>query len=167
MANLSDFNATELNAAGSQLTNDASKYGNNPDLEMQWAVKSYHHAETYFNLICSVDPTVLKLTKIDDDLYTEFRKEFPDLKIDIIQEDQLKSVESKAKWRPFLNAYEKIIEDFNFGTLLRLDCSKAYTEENSILVVRIQFLAIEIARNREGYNSPLRLQKREKSEQNT
>lgn len=37
------------------------------------------------------------------------------------------------KWRPFINRFEKTIEDFNFGTLLRIDCTKDYSEENSIL----------------------------------
>lgn len=32
------------------------------------------------------------------------------------------------------------------------DASKEFSPENSLLVVRIQFLAIEIARNIEGYN---------------
>ncbi|NWJ06358.1 PBDC1 protein, partial [Crypturellus undulatus] len=56
------------------------------------------------------------------------------------------------KWRPFCLQFEGLVEDFNFGTLLRLDCRDGYTEENSILATRIQFLAIEIARNREGCN---------------
>ncbi|XP_062570732.1 protein PBDC1-like [Saccostrea cucullata] len=167
MANLANFTAGELANVGSQLTNDASKYINNPDLELKWAMKSYHHAETYFNLISSVDPTVLKLTQIDDEIYTEFRKEFPDFKIDVIREEDLKSPEAKEKWRPFINSFEKRVEDFNYGTLLRLDCTKDYTEENSILVVRLQFLAIEIARNREGYNSSLRFNKKDNSDQKT
>lgn len=28
--------------------------------------------------------------------------------------------------------FEGVVEDFNYGTLLRLDCSKGYTEENTI-----------------------------------
>lgn len=46
-------------------------------------------------MISSVDPTVLKLTKMDDEIYEEFRKDFPDLKIDAIKEDELKSAEAK------------------------------------------------------------------------
>ncbi|KAH0518408.1 Protein PBDC1 [Microtus ochrogaster] len=56
------------------------------------------------------------------------------------------------KWRPFCLKFEGIVEDYNYGTLLRLDCSQGYTEENTIFAPRIQFFAIEIARNREGYN---------------
>lgn len=48
--------------------------------------------------------------------------------------------------------FDGIVEDFNYGTLLRLNCSQGYTEENTIFAPRIQFFAIEIARNREGYN---------------
>lgn len=35
-------------------------------------------------------------------------------------------------WRPFCNQFEGLVEDFNYGTLLRLDCEKDYTEENTI-----------------------------------
>lgn len=86
------------------------------------------------------------------------------------------------KWRPFCLQFEGAVEDFNLGTLLRLDCRRGYSEENSVLgerraggagrgaevcvgglavtppplllpaAPRIQFLAIEIARNREGCN---------------
>lgn len=35
-------------------------------------------------------------------------------------------------WRLFCNQFEGLVEDFNYGTLLRLDCEKDYTEENTI-----------------------------------
>lgn len=66
--------------------------------------------------------------------------------------EELKSESAKEKWRPFCLKFEGIVEDYNYGTLLRLDCSQGYTEENTIFAPRIQFFAIEIARNREGYN---------------
>ena len=44
-------------------------------------------------------------------------------------------------------------EDYSFGTLIRLNCEGEYSEENTILVTRVQFHAIEIARNRHGLNS--------------
>lgn len=47
--------------------------------------------------------------------------------------------------------------DYSYGTLLRSDAAKDYAEENTILVTRIQFYAIEIARNREGVNDILRI----------
>lgn len=46
-------------------------------------------------------------------------------------------------------------EDFNFATLMRLNSHSDYKEENTIVVPRAQFLAIEVARNREGHNTDL------------
>jgi hypothetical protein len=37
-----------------------------------------------------------------------------------------------------------------------LDSSQDYSEENTVIAVKIQFLAIEIARNRDGHNAALR-----------
>lgn len=42
------------------------------------------------------------------------------------------------------------------GTLIRADASKEFSPDNSILVVRVQWMAIEIARNREGFNDNIR-----------
>ena len=60
------------------------------------------------------------------------------------------------KWRPFCEQFKGVVEDHSFGTLLRADCEGDYSEENSILTTRIQFYAIELARNREGYNDGIR-----------
>ncbi|XP_010134792.1 PREDICTED: protein PBDC1 [Buceros rhinoceros silvestris] len=124
-----------------------------PRVELAWAMKAHQHAEVYFNLISSVDPKFLNLTKVDDQIYSEFRKTFTDLKIDVLDPEELKSEPAKEKWRPFCLRFEGVVEDFNYGTLLRLDCRQPYTEENTIFATRIQFFAIEIARNREGWNS--------------
>ncbi|NXW25601.1 PBDC1 protein, partial [Circaetus pectoralis] len=83
-------------------------------------------------LISSVDPKFLNLTKVDDQIYSEFRKSFKDLKIDVLDPEELKSESAKEKWRPFCLRFEGVVEDFNYGTLLRLDCRKGYTEENTI-----------------------------------
>ncbi|CAC5366138.1 Protein PBDC1 homolog,Protein PBDC1 [Mytilus coruscus] len=156
---LGGLNASQLQSASSVLSSDASKYENREELEFEWAKKAYHHAETYFNLISSVNPAILKLTKIDTDIYTHFRDEFPDFKIDVINIEEMKSAEGKEKWRLFCEFYKEKVEDYNMGSLLRTDCTQDYSEENSFLVVRIQFLAVEIARNREGLNSNLRYKK--------
>ncbi|XP_040394098.1 protein PBDC1 [Cygnus olor] len=143
----------EAAAAAHALTLPAEAYGNDPNVELMWAMRAYQHAEVYFNLISSVDPKFLKLTKADEQIYGEFRKTFGDLKIDVLDPEELKSEAAKEKWRPFCMRFEGVVEDFNYGTLLRLDCSQGYTEENTIFATRIQFFAIEIARNREGCNS--------------
>ncbi|XP_014668547.1 PREDICTED: protein PBDC1-like [Priapulus caudatus] len=153
---LGDLGVEGVMGAASALSAPAESYINQPELEMEWAMKAYEHAETYFNLLCAVDPKLLRLTPHDDDVYTKLRETFPDLNVGRLQEDELKSAEAKEKWRPFCNYYEDKIQDFNFGTLLRLDSTSDYSEKNSILVTRIQFFAVEIARNREGYNSKIR-----------
>ncbi|XP_029514942.1 protein PBDC1-like [Oncorhynchus nerka] len=142
-------------AAAQALSLPAEAYGNDPQLEVMWAMKAYNHAEIYFNLISSVDPSNLKLTKVDDQIYTSFRESFSDLNIKNLDPDMLKTADAKEKWRPFCNQFDGVVEDFNYGTLLRLDCEKDYTEENTIFATRIQFFAIEIARNREGFNTPV------------
>lgn len=124
-------------------------------LEELWAKKAFEHAELHFNLLCSVDPRFLKLTPYDDIIYKAFREEFPDLKIEVLNEDELKSSEAKIKWRNFIERFNKL-DDFSLGTLIRSDASKDFSPENSIFVVRVQFLAVEIARNKEGVNDSVR-----------
>ncbi|KAH1005454.1 hypothetical protein HUJ04_006439 [Dendroctonus ponderosae] len=119
-------------------------------------MRAYEHAEIYFNILCSVDPKILRLTPEDDLIYRLFREEFPKLDVQLIIEQELKSTKEKAKWRPFCEKFKTIVEDYSYGTLLRSDALKDYSEENTILVTRIQFYAVEIARNREGVNDVLR-----------
>ena len=64
---------------------------------------------------------------------------------------------AKTKWRQFCNDLQELVEDFNFATLLRLDSRSDYSESNTTLVPRAQFVAIEVARNREGLNDGLKL----------
>ncbi|KAJ1342096.1 hypothetical protein BSLG_002657 [Batrachochytrium salamandrivorans] len=146
------------------------------DIEKQWAVKSFHHAETYFKLVSSVPARQVKLTPIDDEIYTAFRGEFPDLNVGVLKElEDFKTEKAKAKWRDFIMniviqlspnchpiviqlpppRYEKKVQDFNFGTLLRNRSGEDYAQDNCFFVTRFQFLAIEIARNREGNNDAL------------
>lgn len=89
-------------------------------------------------------------------IYKAFREEFPDLDLRVIDENELKSSASKAKWRPFCERFKDCVEDYSYGTLLRADAGRAYEEDNSMLVTRIQFYAIELARNFEGVNDEIR-----------
>ena len=93
---------------------------------------------------------------MDDDIYKEFRTQFPNLGVAVINEDDLKSAEAKACWRTFCENYKETVEDYNYASLIRLDGSKDYSEANSIIVPRIQFLALELARNKEGLNDSIR-----------
>lgn len=153
MAEDLDFHKPQTMSCSTQA---AESYGNDPNIEAMWAMKAYEHAQVYFNVLCSVDPKFLKLTPHDDLIYEEFTKCFSGLNLQPLNIDDLKSVEAKEKWRPFCNSFENVVEDFNFGTLLRINADHDYTEENSLLVTRIQFYAIEIARNRNGFNDNVR-----------
>ncbi|KAK7109889.1 protein PBDC1-like [Littorina saxatilis] len=137
-------------------TFNSDNLGNSDDVELKWAIKASDHADVYFNLISSVTPSLLRLTKHDDEIYAKFRETFPDLKVDVLDENEMKTPENKEKWRQFMEEFKEKIEDFNYGSLLRLNCNEGYTQENTMFSVRTQFLAIEIARNREKYNDRLR-----------
>ncbi|KAJ3398312.1 polysaccharide biosynthesis domain containing protein 1 [Chytriomyces hyalinus] len=127
---------------------------NHEDVEKIWSVKALHHAETYFKLISSIDAKKMRLTKIDDDIYCEFKETFPEIDVENLQEiEQFKSDQAKDKWRNWIPKFEAKVQDFNYGTLLRNRAAEDYGPDNAFFVTRIQFLAIEIARNKEGYNS--------------
>ena len=75
----------------------------------------------------------LRLTKIDDEIYEHFKSEFPDFNPAMtIDEDEMKSKEGKKQWRNFMMQYEKKIEDYNFGTMLRSNPKFEYGEKETI-----------------------------------
>lgn len=157
MANIADgVDPAAALGAAQLLTRPASEFGNDPTVESLWAIKAVEHMEVYFNLISAVDPRILKLTLHDDAIYTAFRERFPKLDVKRLVESEIKSEESKKEWREFCMKFENVVEDFNFATLVRLDSEEDYAEENTTLVPRVQFYAIEIARNREGCNDNIR-----------
>lgn len=102
---------------------------------------------TYWSILEKVPGSKLRLTKIDDEIYEHFQKDFPDFdaKATII-EDEMKSKTGKERWRNFSMAYEKKVDDYNFGTMLRASPATEYGEEETIFAVRMQFYAVEIAR---------------------
>ncbi|XP_011312143.1 protein PBDC1 [Fopius arisanus] len=152
MENIGNVTADQLLAGASVLSRPAEEFGNDSSIEAMWAMKAFEHAEIYFNILCSLDPKILRLTPHDDAIYKTFRETFPDLKVDIINVNEMKSSEGKNKWRSFCEQFKNLVEDYNMGTLLRVNCVDEYSEKNSTLVTRIQFYAIELARNREGHN---------------
>lgn len=75
----------------------------------------------------------MKLTKLDDDILTHLKTDFPEFDPAVpINEDEMKSKDGKERWRKFMMFYEKKVDDYNFGTLLRVDTKKEYGEDNSI-----------------------------------
>merc|ERR1712013_90782 len=114
-------------------------------VEHLWVLKAIEHAEVYFNLLCAIDPKMLnKLSgsrETDDEIFADFQKSFPNLDASKFSEDEIKSDKAKAEWREFCEHWKHL---------------KDYSEENTCISVKIQFLAIEIARNRGGFNDDLR-----------
>lgn len=124
----------------------------------------------YWQLLSGIPGSKLKLTKIDDEIYQHFKEVFPEFDPAApIIEDEMKSKAGKEKWRLFIGKYEDTIADYNFGTMLRIDPKTEYGEKEtifgmyssygccrnsyiSLVAVRMQFYAIEIARNRAGLN---------------
>merc|ERR1712192_97534 len=145
--------AEGLLAAQSVLAADSDEFGNDGRVEHLWVLKAIEHAEVYFNLLCAIDPKMLnKLSgsrETDDEIFADFTKSFPDLNVAKFSEDDIKSAKAKAEWREFCERW-KHLEDHG------LDSSGDYSEENTCISVKIQFLAIEIARNKGGFNDDLR-----------
>lgn len=134
---------------------DPEKAENMEEIEMQFAVKAVHQAETYWSLLEKVPGSQLRLTKYDNEIFNKLLEDFPEFKeksaAASINEDEMKSAEGKAKWRSFIESFSDI-EEYNFGTLLRLRADQEYGQDTTIFAVRMQFYAVEIARNRYGLN---------------
>ena len=55
-----------------------------------WAARAFQQAEVHMKLLKAVGPTRMKFSKMDDEIYDSFRKEFPDFNIKKIDEDLMK-----------------------------------------------------------------------------
>ncbi|KAJ5949073.1 Protein PBDC1 [Penicillium verhagenii] len=132
---------------------DPEEAENLEDMEKQFAVKAVEHLMTYWSILEKVKGSQLRLTKMDDEIYESFMKEFPDFDpAATINEDAMKSKAGKEKWRNWVNLFEKKVEDYNFGTIVRTRADAEYDQETTLFGVRMQFYAVEIARNRAGLN---------------
>ncbi|GAU92797.1 hypothetical protein RvY_04834 [Ramazzottius varieornatus] len=156
MMEFKDLGADVAQSVAFALSEPAENYVNDAEVEFLWAMKAIEHAEVHFNLVSTVDPRSLRLTDHDDRMYASFKDAFRDFSLTPIVIEQLKSDEAKAKWREYMKEFENDVADFNFATLLRLDAEGDYSEANTIVVPRLEFMAVEIARNREGCNDRLR-----------
>jgi hypothetical protein len=109
------------------------------------------HAEIHWKKMLTSTKT--KLTKNDDaTLANAFREFFPNVDVAKINRAIFGGM-NKSRWkmleRKVMNSL-KSKEDVL--TILRIDSRGAYTEENSIMVSRLQFLCVEATRNRENLN---------------
>ncbi|KAI1485169.1 polysaccharide biosynthesis-domain-containing protein [Biscogniauxia mediterranea] len=131
---------------------DAQNADNLEDLTSV-SILAVQHLETYWSILEKVKGSSLRLTKMDDEIYEHLKTDFPDFDpAKPIDENEMKSKEGKERWRKFMMAYEKKVDDYNFGTMLRTDPKSEYERDTTIFVPRMQFYAIEIARNRAGLN---------------
>ncbi|KAI1432787.1 polysaccharide biosynthesis-domain-containing protein [Xylaria sp. CBS 124048] len=148
---------------------DAENADNLEDIEKQFAVKAVQHLETYWAILQKVKGSLLRLTKMDNDILEHLKTDFPEFDpAETINEDEMKSKEGKEKWRKFMMVYEKKIDDYNFGTMLRTSPKAKYDQDTTIFVPRMQFYAVEIARNRAGLNDWIyEKAQAEKNEKNT
>ncbi|KAL2202955.1 DUF757 domain-containing protein [Sarocladium strictum] len=132
---------------------NADEAGNMEDMEKQFAVKVVQHMQTYWSILEKVKGSSLRLTKMDDEIYAHLQEAFPEFDPEkTIDEDEMKSKSGKQRWRDFMMQYEKVIDDYNFGTMVRNNPKAEYDEDTTIFVPRMQFYAVEIARNKKGLN---------------
>ncbi|OXV09422.1 hypothetical protein Egran_02816 [Elaphomyces granulatus] len=132
---------------------DPEEAQNLEDMEKQFAVKAVEHLMTYWSLLEKVPGSKLRLTKMDDEISKHFKEEFPEFDpAETVDEDLMKNKDGKEKWRDFISQYDGKIHDFNFGTMLRSNPKCEYEHDTTIFAMRMQFYAIEIARNRAGLN---------------
>lgn len=88
---------------------------------------------TYWAILEKVRGSSLRLTKIDDEIYEHLKTDFPELDVSkTIDEDEMKSKSGKERWRKFMMAYEKKVDDYNFGTMLRVNPRLEYGKEETI-----------------------------------
>lgn len=130
----------------------------NVKIEKQFAVKAVEQSDVYWNIITKIKPSLLKLTPIDDEIVESFKETFPELQGDNIiklNENDMKSPKGKEKWRNWIMKFEKKVEFYNFGTLLRTDATGEYDQFNTMFVTRMHFYAVEITRNRLGINDKI------------
>ncbi|KHN84379.1 Protein PBDC1 [Toxocara canis] len=147
----SDFTSLASRDIAAQLTQDVQQYANDPSCEVAWACKAAERASIHMNLLLGCNTVELSLNKQHAAIYECFREMFPEMNVENVAEADLKG-ENKMKWFTFCERFKDSVEEYNLGTILRMRADGAYSEENTIIVPKIIFLAIEAARNKEGVN---------------
>ncbi|KAI9680303.1 MAG: hypothetical protein M1829_001189 [Trizodia sp. TS-e1964] len=103
------------------------------EIEMQFAVKAVEHMSVYWRILGTVRGSELRLTRLDSEILEHLKKDFPDFDAAAsIDEDEMKSKSGKGKWRAFMMAYEDKVDEFNFGTLLRINARDEPGEKTTI-----------------------------------
>lgn len=96
-------------------------------------VTAVQHLETYWAILQKVKGSSLRLTKMDNDIFDHLKTDFPEFDPAVtINEEEMKSKTGKERWRKFMTAYEKKIDDYNFGTMLRTSPKVEYEQNTTI-----------------------------------
>ena len=70
---------------------------------------------------------------MDDEIHEHLKRDFPEFDpAKTVDEDEMKSKTGKEQWRKFMMVYEKKIDDYNFGTLVRTNPKFEYGEKETI-----------------------------------
>lgn len=140
---------------------DSLEVENSGEIEMNGIMHAVEYMSDHWNMLVSsndADALVLTADRAEDDrLYREFRAAFGAMDVLRTESRMLKDPRTQETWRAFMMAQDGRMEEFNMISLLRIDATLGYDDENTLLVPRVQFLAIEIARNREGVNDCAKL----------
>lgn len=110
------------------------------------------HAEIHWKKLMS-EKTLRLTEKYDNVLYDAFRSFFPDVSVGKIKRVTFDGM-NKSRWKRLeRNVMKKMKTKEDTLTMLRLDSRGGYSEDNVVMVSRLQFLCIEVTRNREGSNT--------------
>jgi hypothetical protein len=89
--------------------------------------------QTYWSILEKVKGSSLRLTRMDDEIYAHLKEDFPGFDpAETINENEMKSAQGKKKWREFMMKYEKKIDDYNFGTMVRTSPRVEYDEDTTM-----------------------------------
>ena len=70
---------------------------------------------------------------MDDEIYEHLKADFPEFDpVKTIDEDEMKSKTGKERWRNFMMKYEKKVDDYNFGTMMRANPKWEYGQDETI-----------------------------------
>lgn len=84
------------------LSRPAEEFVNDHAVETAWLSTAVRHMETYYKLISSIkEPSSLRLTPNDDFIFATFKENFPELNVELLTEEAIKSAE--GKWQQLSN----------------------------------------------------------------
>ncbi|VDM40041.1 unnamed protein product [Toxocara canis] len=142
----SDFTSLASRDIAAQLTQDVQQYANDPSCEVAWACKAAERASIHMNLLLGCNTVELSLNKQHAAIYECFREMFPEMNVENVAEADLKG-ENKMKWFTFCERFKDSVEEYNLGTILRMRADGAYSEENTIIVPKVQYFLYHLNLN--------------------